>query len=668
MKRLVIEDYFMKDGVLKKTLAYFEYRREQLVMAKRVYSAFEKGGLLIVEAQTGTGKTLAYLIPAILSGKKTVISTGTKNLQEQIFKKDIPFLQKELGLNFRASCMKGSANYICYKKFKYFMKQGSFEFKREFRYFGKVVDWLETTDSGDIEELTDIPEKLSFIRQITSSSEQCTGQKCPNFKECFITRMRERSLAADIIIINHHLFFADLAVKEKSAMFVVPHYQAVIFDEAHQLEDTASSYFGVSTSNYKVDELSRDIKFAMSAQSIADKRLTDILSELVQRGTEFFNQFSGFARFDKVTFKLKDLLRANRQPVFHALEKLLTSLDILISHIQVMNDKKDDMLNCLHRAKECKDELMFVMDMSDDNYVYWCEVRRRGSFVKATPIDVSGILEEALFNKQERIVLTSATLAADNGFEYIKERLGITRHGAQGEDAVVDDNRCAQDELILPSPFDFSNRALCYLPRVKCEPNAPGFARESAGHILELITACRGRTFALFTSNRNMNEVYGLIKDKIPFRTFIQGEKPKSTILKEFIKDKSSVLFATMSFWEGVDVQGDALVCVIIDKLPFASPGDPLVEAKINLIKHAGGNPFFDFQLPQAVITLKQGLGRLIRKTDDYGILCILDKRLVTKGYGRKFKASIPNARTTSDIRQVTEFLTKIQSQCEKAL
>jgi ATP-dependent DNA helicase DinG len=291
--------------------------------------------------------------------------------------------------------------------------------------------------------------------------------------------------------------------------------------------------------------------------------------------------------------------------------------------------------------------------MSDENHVYWCETRRKGVFLKATPIDVSATLKNTLFEKQDTIVLTSATLAADNGFTYIKERLGISTAPQLEEDTPYN----VPDELILPSPFDYKSRVRYYLPALKCEPSAPDFAKESAKHMLKLVLACGGRTFLLFTSNRNMKEVYGLIHDKIPYKTFIQGDLPKSQILKGFIEDKSSVLFATMSFWGGVDVQGDSLICVIIDKLPFASPGEPLVEAKINLIKMKNGNPFFDFQVPQAIITLKQGLGRLVRKKDDYGILSVLDRRLHTKGYGKKFLSCIPKAKISANINEVEIFL-----------
>ena len=655
MEQPGIKDFFREDGILSESLPYFEYRHEQLVMAEHVYDTFLNRGLLIAEAQTGTGKTLAYLIPAVLSGKKTVISTGTKNLQEQVFKKDVPFLREKLGIDFKASCMKGRANYICLKKYKQFSKQGSFEFKRDVKHFSKVSDWLKKTASGDIEELTDVPENVSFFKYITSSSEHCSGQKCADFKECFITRMKERSLEADVIIINHHLFFADLVVKESSNMYVVPHYQAIVFDEAHQLEDTASSYFGIGVSNYKIEELARDTKFAMSAEKVVDDRLASSLDELVNNGSQFFMPFRDFSKGNDTAFKLSAAMNYKKEAIEQALVKLYNSFDITISHLEVMKGKKDDMQNCLHRAKAMKDELAFIMDMSDENYVYWCENRKRATFIKATPIDVSETLRETLFNKQGVIVLTSATLAADNGFTYIKERLGIP----VPEEGVIQLNE--PDELILPSPFDYENHALYYLPRMKNEPASPGFAGECAANMLNLILACGGRTFALFTSNKNMRAVHKLISDKIPHKTFMQGDMPKSAILKEFIEDRSSVLFATMSFWEGVDVQGDALICVIIDKLPFASPGDPLIEAKINLIRKKGGNPFFDLQVPQAIITLKQGLGRLIRKKDDYGILSILDKRLRTKGYGRKFIKSIPKARVTAKVEEVKEFLLRLE-------
>ena len=666
MSDQVIDQYFSEDGILSRSLDHFEYRHEQMVMAEQVYKTFCERGILLAEAQTGTGKTLAYLIPAVLSGKKTVISTGTKNLQEQIFTKDIPFLQDRLEMDFTAACMKGRGNYICLKKYKHFGQQGTFDFKRDIKHFNKVAAWLTKTETGDIEELTDIPEGVGFFKQITSSSEQCSGQKCPDIKECYITLMKERALKADIVIINHHLFFADLVVKETSDQFVVvPHYHAIVFDEAHQLEDTASSYFGTAMSNYRIDEIARDVKFAMSQEKVVDKLLADELDRFLSAGAKFFKLFSDFQKNNATSFKLSVFFKYRERQATKALDALNSAFDVLIAHIDTMTGKKDEMLGCMRRAMIMRDELQFVMDMADGNYVYWCELRGRGVFLKANPIDVSATLNTTLFSKQETMVLTSATLAADNGFTYIKERLGISAPPPV-EDfngvPVMDDSRPLEvTELMLESPFDFESRARYYLPLIDHEPSQPNFIEESAKRILELILACGGRTFALFTSNRNMRAVYELIHDKIPYQTMMQGDMPKSALLKEFIEDKSSVLFATMSFWGGVDVQGDALVCVIIDKLPFASPGDPLIEAKINLIKSQGGNPFFDFQVPQAIITLKQGLGRLIRKKSDYGVLSILDKRLRSKGYGKKFVYNIPKAKTTRELKDIKDFLKGFQ-------
>ncbi|MFC1855602.1 ATP-dependent DNA helicase [Thermodesulfobacteriota bacterium] len=701
----IIKDYFSEGGTLDKSLPFYEYRHEQLVMAEHVYDTFLKKGILIAEAKTGTGKTLAYLIPAVLSRKKTVISTGTKNLQEQIFKKDIPFLKETLGMHFDAACMKGRANYICLKKLKIFKKQGSFEFEEDVKHFNKVLAWISETATGDIEELTDIPENSPFFRQITSTSEQCTGQKCPNVKECFITRMKEHSLKADIIIINHHLFFADLVVKENSDQFViVPHYKALVFDEAHQIEDTASSYFGVVMSSYRFEELVRDTKFFMSTNTMVDAILNDILDRLTRDATKLFNIFSKFTRSGGSTYKLAKIMSTKEESIEKSRTKLFDSIDLFVAHLETIKKLPEDLNNCLRRAEATKAELFFVTDMSDLNYVYYCETRGKGTFLKASPIDVSSTLKSALFEKQDTIVMTSATLATDNCFTYIKERVGLT--GKIGGNPSADSNIPEEngieyvyedinehnvgasvpgfrdvtnpvgsqalpgglsetliEELILESPFDYESRALYYLPLIKNDPSSEKFADEAAEKILKLIQVTGGRTFALFTSIRNMRKVYELISAKIEQNTFMQGDMPKSALLKEFISDKTSVLFATMSFWGGVDVQGDSLVSVIIDKLPFSSPYEPLNESKINLIKQKGGNPFFDFQVPQAIITLKQGLGRLIRKKDDYGILTILDRRLRSKGYGRKFIDSIPKAKTTREINDVEKFLKQFTSE-----
>ena len=590
-------------------------------MAQAVNRAFTQEQFLIVEAGTGTGKTLAYLIPAVLSKKRVVISTGTKTLQEQLFFKDIPFVQKELGLAFKASFMKGRNNYLCWRRYRLFSRQPLLQTVEEIPHFAALKKWAGRTKSGDRAELEELPEDLGLWKEVCASSETCLGQGCEFFDRCFITRMRQEAASSDVVIVNHHLFFADLAVRLKGYGEVLPRYEAVIFDEAHQLEEVATSYFGIAVSNFRFEELARDTRREAAAVKLKDEALNKTSEGLLDDQERFFGLFrSGDSRYRLQPEQLEG----------RALEltaRLTERLTFLSAHIGGMKESPEGLRACSRRAEELKQQFQEVLSLSESRLVYWCELRGRGVFLHASPVDVSADLQQQLYSRLKTAVFTSATLSARGNFRFFKERMGLEE---------------TAEELMLDSSFDMRSQVLLYLPLNLPDPNDPFFVRRAAAEIEKILRRTRGRAFLLFTSLKNMEEAYVLLKGRLPFTCFLQGERPKSVLVRAFKEDIHSVLFATASFWEGVDVQGEALSCVIVDRLPFSPPNEPIMEARLERIASSGSSPFWDYQVPSAVILLKQGLGRLIRTRQDRGLLAILDPRLLTKGYGKAFLESLP--------------------------
>ena len=647
-----MQSIFGPDGLIAKAHPEYEHRPGQIDMAQAVLRAFEQKQHLIVEAGTGTGKTLAYLVPAIAaacgSGARIVISTGTKNLQEQLMEKDIPFLQDVLPKKFRAAVMKGRNNYACLHRIKRAESMPVLEGLDQIDQFDEVFRWVTQTETGDRGELSNLPENLPFWRHIDARSDTCLGQKCPDFYPCFITRMRQRAIDADVIVVNHHLFFADLALRNGAYGAVLPDYAAVILDEAHQIEDVASEYFGLGVSSYQIDDLLRDLSYLKFEDRETERQFRQ-LSARVQRFADAlwvsFREGRGLeGRFVLSTRVPEARLESSDEdepqgnnlrhaPLDHALYRVETSLDAL-------KDPPTDADNILRRVRQLRFDLNFIVKAEDKQFVYWIERRGRGVFLRASPIDVSGLLQDRLFEKVPTVVLTSATLSSAGNFHFIRERLGLD----QG------------DEMIAESIFDFRNQAVLYLPPQMPDPRSPQWGRAAADEVIKIVNATEGRAFVLSTSNAGMNELYDRVASQIDYPCFVQGSAAKGELLKKFRATPNAVLFATSSFWQGVDVRGEQLSCVIIDKLPFAVPSDPIVAARQRHIEDQGGSSFYEYSVPQAVISLKQGLGRLIRSTTDRGVLAVLDPRLRTKMYGKTFLQSLPPCSVTSDVDDLIRF------------
>ncbi len=645
-----MEEIFGKNGLIAKHHKEYEYRAGQVKMAEAVLRAFEEKKHLIVEAGTGTGKTLAYLVPAIAAAlgqkKRIIISTGTKNLQEQLMEKDIPFLQKVMPKKFSAAAMKGRSNYACLFRVGKAENQPILDGLNEIDYFEEVRRWVRETETGDRAELIGLPENLSFWSRINAKSETCLGQKCVDFEPCFITRMRARAEEADIVIVNHHLFFADLNLRGNEYGRVLPDYSAVIFDEAHLVEDIAADYFGFQISSFQIEELVRDADTLPITDAIVTRDMSKLSVKIVGLADQFWTRFvqgrSQDGRFPLLPNAFAQKSRdGDIEPTIlgEAYFALDSALERLETGLDVYAEKMTEAESLMRRVRQTRFDLDFICSQAEKNYVYWLERRGRGMFLRASPIDVSTLLQEKLFDKVETVVMTSATLSTNGKFDFIKDRLGL-------------DNG-KTDTLLAPSSFDYQKQAIIYLPKAMPEPSSPEFSQMAAGEIIKLLNITNGHAFVLCTSNYSMNALYELVSMRVNFPCLVQGSMSKAGLLDRFRKTPSAVLFATSSFWQGVDVRGDQLSCVIIDKLPFAVPSDPIVAARTKFIDASGGKSFFEYSVPNAVITLKQGIGRLIRSKTDRGVIALLDPRLKTKGYGKDFLNSLPKTRVTSDLNDV---------------
>jgi len=656
-----MNEIFGPNGLIAKTHPEYEHRPGQIEMAEAVLRAFEQKHHLIVEAGTGTGKTLAYLVPAIAaacgSGARVVISTGTKNLQEQLMDKDIPFLQATLPAKFRAAVMKGRNNYACLHRIKRSESTPVLEGLDQIDQFDQVFRWVTKTETGDRAELSSLPENLPFWRHIDARADTCLGQKCPDFEPCFITRMRQRAIDADVVVVNHHLFFADLALRNGAYGAVLPDYAAVILDEAHQIEDVASEYFGVQVSTYQIDELLRDVSYLKLENHDADRELARICARIERFADAFWisfregqgleGRFALVARSNGPTVRESDedqgqaeMPASRRQDVgapYHAIDNALNRLETTLA---ALKDAPADAENIIRRARQLRFDLSVIIKAEDEKFVYWLERRGRGIFLRTSPIDVSGLLQDKLFEKVPTVILTSATLSSAGNFNFIRERLGLDK----------------AEEMIAESIFDFHDQAVLYLPPRMPDPRSSQWGRAAADEVTKILTATEGRAFVLSTSLSGMNELYERVASQTDYPCFVQGSASKGALLRTFRSTPNAVLFATSSFWQGVDVRGEQLSCVIIDKLPFAVPSDPIVAARQRYIEEQGGSSFHEYSVPQAIISLKQGLGRLIRSTSDRGVLAVLDPRLRTKMYGQLFLQSLPPCRITSNVDDLAGF------------
>jgi|CXWL01.1.fsa_nt_gi ATP-dependent DNA helicase DinG len=643
----LIEKVFGQGGLVAQFHENYEHREGQIKMAEAIARSFLEKKHLIVEAGTGTGKTLAYLVPAINqslgTNKRIVISTGTKNLQEQLMEKDIPFLQKILPKKFSAAYMKGRSNYACLYRLHKSDDQPILDGIDEIDSFREVREWARETKTGDRAELTYLPENLSFWSRVNAKSETCIGQKCPDFEPCFITRMRTGAENADIVIVNHHLFFADLSVRGSQFGKVIPDYGTVIFDEAHLIEDIAADYFGFQVSNFQFDELVRDAAALPISDAIAINGIMKACSRVNGLTEQFWLRFRQAremeGRFPLVGDNLTTRgIDGEDHPTAlgEAYNALDDALGGLVTATDVFSEKIPEAESVVRRIRQTRFDLDFIVRQADSNFVYWLERRGRGIFLQASPVDVSALLQEKLFEKVETCILTSATLSTNGSFNFIRDRLGLSAGKT--------------NTLIAPSSFDYETQAMLYLPKGMPDPRAPEFSQMAAAEIVRILQVTEGHAFVLCTSNSSMAALFELVSSRIGYPCFLQGTMSKTGLLEKFRSTPNAVLFATSSFWQGVDVRGEQLSCVIIDKLPFAVPTDPIVAARSKFIDDNGGRSFFDYSVPQAVISLKQGIGRLIRSRTDRGIIAILDPRLRTKGYGRDFLASLPRMRIAQDI------------------
>jgi ATP-dependent DNA helicase DinG len=661
---------FSPEGALAPAWPGFEPREGQRLMAQAVADMLETGGTILAEAGTGTGKTLAYLIPTILSGQRVLVSTGTKNLQEQIYFKDLPAIATALGVRFTATLMKGRSNYLCLQRLQnvteaqetpaLFDRGGSSAERAVF--LPVIADWAAATTTGDRAELRDLPEDLPLWSLISADAETCLGAECPRYDDCFVTQMRQRAAESDVVIVNHHLLCADAAVRHGSFGEVIPPCPTLVVDEAHQLEDVATSYFGITFSNYRIEELVRDGERLLSDAHAARRRNDDgqwtlrqiedvarALTRVSENSRRFFEEIGVARSLNGQTSeaRIRYTAASMAEPLESglALAGALEGVEAVLALAQQSPAPPSPELSAqadtlARRAGELHRDLRVLLRGDDPDLVYALETRGRGVFLRASPVDVSRLVRDAVFDRFRTVVLTSATLAVDGRFDYVKGRLGIR----------------ASDELRVPSEFDYGRQALIYLPRRMPPPKSPTFAEAVARETIEILRRSRGRAFVLFTSYAMLRTVQPVIDDALEYPVLVQGEAPRSTLIERFRTTPNAVLLATSSFWQGVDVVGEALSCVVIDRLPFAVPSDPITSARIEAINARGGDAFGEYQVPLAILALQQGLGRLLRHRQDRGVLAVLDPRIRTTGYGRRFLAAFPPAPVTQDLDAVARF------------
>jgi ATP-dependent DNA helicase DinG len=630
-------DVFTLDGPLARALPGYAHRPEQAAMAKAVGRALACLEPLIVEAGTGTGKTFAYLVPALLSGRSVIISTGTRTLQDQLFRRDVPLLAKALGLPVKIALLKGRANYLCRHRLELATQQGSLlgDERGTVRVLARVSRWAATTRAGDLSELTDLPEQSAVWPLITSTRDNCLGQECAEFARCHVFEARRNAQAADIVVVNHHLLLADLALKDEGFGDLLPGAEAVILDEAHQVPDIAAQFFGQVWSVRQVQFLLRDIAAEMTAAGV---RAPGIAAAVASVDGLLENLRSSLAggqgRYDWASLP---------DSFFDVLPELETAISDISTQLEGLGAGAGT-ANCARRAAALANSLAALRELTDDTGLRWVDANPSGLLLQYTPFEVAERLREYVVSRPCAWVFTSATLAIGEDFSHFAARIGLAEART----------------LLIDSPFDYPAQARIFLPPHMPEPHSPAFAAKFIEACAPLLEASGGRAFLLYTSYRGLAEGVRALQARFPnppFPVLVQGEAPREALLNRFREIGNAVLLATGSFWEGVDVKGEALSIVAIDKLPFASPDDPLLKARLEGIRRRGGNPFFEYQLPQAVLALKQGVGRLIRDFDDFGVIVIGDPRLKTKAYGRVFLEALPPSPVTTESAAAALFL-----------
>lgn len=631
-------------GQVAQLISGFRSRAPQLEMAQAIETTLTEGGSLVVEAETGTGKTLAYLVPVLLSDGPTLISTGTKSLQEQLFFRDLPMVIKALGIHRRVALLKGRANYVCPYRLELHLEEARFLTRETAEQMQVVRTWAARTNTGDVAELREIPEDAPVWPWVTSTADNCLGQECPRVADCPVMKARQQAQEADLVVVNHHLFFADAALKEEGVSDLLPSANAVVFDEAHQLPDIAATFFGSSLSARQIQELCRDT-LQEAGQSAMDLIATNQCVVALERATADLRLALGEQGRRDTWALVRD-----QKAVQEASEALQECLQALETLLQPMARTSRGLDSAWRRAEAQQVALQHFIAASDSQQVFWFETFKRTFMLHATPLSVAEPFGAHRKRNPCSWIFTSATLSVAGNFSHFIERMGLT-------DATT---------LRLESPFDFRRQAVLYVPEKLPVPAMPDYTSSLCEQMLPVIEAAGGRSFFLFTSHRALREAAEYLRSRLNFPLLVQGESGRRQLLEDFRECGNAVLLGTASFWEGIDVRGEALSCVIIDKLPFASPGDPVAAARIDRIREEGGNPFRDYQLPQAVLTLRQGAGRLIRDTDDYGVLVLADPRLIEKSYGKTFLNSLPGMTRTRKLEVIQRFFHMIATDGHK--
>ncbi|MBM5009347.1 ATP-dependent DNA helicase [Vibrio parahaemolyticus] len=633
----MIAKTFSSEGALGKAIPGFQARQPQIDMAEAVSSAIKDQTQLVVEAGTGTGKTFAYLVPALLSGKKVIISTGSKNLQEQLYHRDLPLMVSALGFYGQVALLKGRSNYLCLDRLSRQMVESHTNESDPtlLTQLVKVRSWSSETKTGDLGDCEDLPEDSMIIPTITSTNDNCLGKECPSYTDCFVLKARKRAMDSDIVVVNHHLFLADLAIKETGFGELIPEADVFIFDEAHQLPDIASEYFGQSVSSRQIHDLAKDIEIAYRTEAKDMRQLQKVGDKLLQSAMDMRIVLGepGFRGNWREAMQSESIKRE--------LVRLTDSLDLAIDVLKLALGRSQLLDTAFERANLIKGRIDRVCDVDITGYSYWYDTSPRHFTLHITPLSVADKFHEQIEIKQGAWIFTSATLAVSGDFKHFTDRLGLK----------------PKQQFSLPSPFDYEKQARLCVPRYLPEPNSPGLADKLVRMLAPVIEENDGRCFFLCTSHSMMRELGEKFREVLDLPVLMQGEMSKQKTLSEFMELGNALLVATGAFWEGIDVRGDALSCVIIDKLPFTAPDDPLLKARIEDCRLRGGEPFSEVQIPDAVITLKQGVGRLIRDQKDHGALIICDNRLVTRDYGGTFLGSLPPIPRTRDLERIKAFL-----------
>ena len=626
-------------GPLASAISGFQVREQQLQMVEAVGDAIKNHSAAVIEAGTGVGKTFAYLVPALASGGRVIVSTGTKTLQDQLFAKDLPIVKESLKTDSKIALLKGRANYLCTYRLRRAQSEGRFDDRRTLSYLQRIDDWQVMTFRGDIAELNSVPKEAEVWQHVTSTADNCLGSDCVDYETCFVVKARREAQEADVVVVNHHLFFADLALKEEGFGELLPSANAVILDEAHQLPEIASTFFSETLSSRQLLELGRDTLAEVLSEASDMGEIKDKLRELEKCVLDLrLAMDKPGLREPWYKIKTKPAIEAG----IAALGEILNSLG---GHLKIAAERSKGLESCYERILVQIDRLNNLNNPKAET-VQWYETYTRSFSLVSTPLDIADIFKKHIEGWPCAWVLTSATLAVGQSFDHFTNRIGME----------------SPKELLLDSPFDYWHNALLFAPPGMPEPQNVDFVPALVEASIPVINASKGRTFMLFTSYRALNEAAELLKNELDYPILVQGDSSQADMIEKFRNLGNAVLMGTSSFWEGVDVRGEALSCVIIDKLPFASPGDPVLEARIKSIREQGGNPFFEYQLPQAVIALKQGVGRLIRDDNDTGVLMICDPRLRTKSYGSTFLESLPRVPKTSKIEVVERFFEHIKN------